>query len=83
MEYSNTKITTEDVKQWIASFTKASIVINSLECLQDEIKDFLIGRLHESLFLVAYVESQLGIDVNDEVYDRARKLQRELYQKKG
>lgn len=39
-------------------------------------KVYLKARMNDALFLVAFVESLLCIEVKDEVYDRARELQR-------
>lgn len=78
MRYSGTKITNEDVRQWIKDFTNAFDVIDHLEEKVSGDKTYLKYRMKDALFLVAYVESQLGIEVDDEVYDRARELQMEV-----
>ena len=75
MSYGNTSITNEDVRQWIKDFTNAFDVIDHLEEKTSGDKAYLKYRMKDALFLVAYVESQLGIEVEDEVYDRARELQ--------
>lgn len=79
MEWSNKNITTEDVKKWTTDFINANEIIKNHEKLEYEVKQFLTGRIHDALFLVAFVESQFGIYVDDDVYDRARELQERLY----
>ncbi len=75
MKYSDTKITNDDIRKWIEDFTNAFEVIDHLEEKVNGDKSYLKHRMHDALFLVAYVESQLGIEVESEVYDRARELQ--------
>lgn len=77
MRYSDTKITSEDVRKWIDDFANAIGVIDHLEEKTSGDKMYLKGRMRDALFLVAYVESQLGIEVESEVYDRAVQLQHE------
>lgn len=74
--YTNTKITQADTIQWINDFQKAVQMLKREGVLSDMDKAFIRRRISDALFLVAYVESQLAIDVADEVYDRARALQR-------
>lgn len=75
MKYDNTNITAGDIAQWIADFTKAYEVIDGIDELSFEDKAYFKSRMYDALFLVAYVESNLEIVVNDCVYDRARDLQ--------
>ena len=76
--YSNKTITTEDIATWIAMFTNAIKVINRMDEKAPGDKHFLKDRMSDAMFLVAYAESTLAVEVSDEVYDRAVELQRHL-----
>lgn len=76
-DFDITKITSEDIRKWIDDFTNAIGVIDHLEEKTSGDKMYLKRRMRDALFLVAYVESQLGIEVESEVYDRAIHLQHE------
>lgn len=74
MLYINTPITHEDITKWLRTFTKFRAMVPDIE--NDEIRAEALAVVHAGLFLIAFAESRLQIDVSDEVYDRARELQR-------
>ena len=73
--YSNKRITAEDIATWVAMFTKAIKVINRMDEKAPGDKHFIKDRMSDAMFLVAYAESTLAVEVSDEVYDRAVELQ--------
>lgn len=74
--YSNTTIKQADIDLWIMDFQAAKQILDSQCAFSKEEISFLRNRILDALFLVAFVESHLAIEVADEVYDRARELQR-------
>lgn len=76
MTWDNTPITYRDVIQWKHDFQNAKKVIDHMEERTVGDKAYLKHKMDDALFLVAFVESLLSIEVEDEVYSRARELQR-------
>lgn len=76
MSWDNTPITYGDVIQWRDDFQNAKDVIDHMEERTLGDKAYLKSRMNDALFLVAFIESLLCIEVKDGVYDRARELQR-------
>ena len=65
------------MQKWINTFQKAGEV---MEYIEDKRKRQVIqDALHSAMFLVAFMESQMAIECDDEVTDRALNLQIELY----
>lgn len=77
MSWQNTSITYRDVAEWQNEFQNAKAVIDHMEERTVGDKDYLKRRMNDALFLVAFVESLLCVEVEGEIYDRARELQRE------
>ena len=76
MNWDNTPITCRDVIQWKHDFRNAKMVVDRMEERDVGDKAYLKNKMNDALFLVAFVESLLSIEVDDEVYNRARELQR-------
>lgn len=76
MNWDNTPITYQDVIQWKYDFQNAKAVIDHMEERTVGDKAHLKHKMDDALFLVAFVESLLSIEVDEEVYNRARELQR-------
>lgn len=76
MIWNNTPITYRDVLQWKDDFQNAKAVIDHMLEKTDGDKAYIKQRMNDALFLVAFVESLLSIEVDDIVYNRARELQR-------
>lgn len=71
-------ITIADIEKWRETIEESrKIAKNSIDLV--EIKTKLADVVHNMCFMVAYIESNLRIEVSDEVYDRARELQNCLY----
>lgn len=74
--YDNKKITADDIRIWIRDFKNSFDVIEHLEERTKGDKEYLKMRMNEALFLVAYIESKLSVEVEDNVFIRAKELQR-------
>lgn len=73
---TNTDITAEDIHRWIEKFQNASEILERCTERNNGDKAYIRQALSDALFLVAFAESKLKIKVPDEVYGRARELQR-------
>ena len=74
---SSTDITQEDIRIWKRAIIKGKkALINNSE---DAIKESLSNILSDMCFMVTFTESLLKIDVDQEVYDKARELQKRNY----
>lgn len=74
---SSTDITYKDIVEWKERIAQAKEVAKSgdLESMEKE-----LGYLaNDMMFLVVFAESLLKIEVDQEVYDKARELQRTNY----
>lgn len=70
---SSTDITQEDIRLWKRAIVKGKTAL--LENSEDKIKESLSNILSDMCFLVTFTESLLKIDVEQEVYDKAREMQ--------
>ena len=73
---SSTDITQEDITLWKKDIIKAkkALDVNS----EDAIKESLSFIVSDMCFLVTFTESLLKIEVDQEVYDKAREMQRQV-----
>ena len=73
---SSTDITQEDIRLWKRAIVKGKKAL--LDNSEDAIKESLSNVLSDMCFLVTFTESLLKIDVDQEVYDKAREMQRKV-----
>lgn len=73
---SSTDITQEDIRLWKRAIVKGKKAL--LDNSEDAIKESLSNVLADMCFLVTFTESLLKIDVDQEVYDKARVMQRKV-----
>lgn len=73
---SSTDITQEDIRLWKRAIVKGKKAL--LDNSEDSIKESLSNVLSDMCFLVTFTESLLKIDVDQEVYDKARVMQRKV-----
>lgn len=75
---SSTDITQEDIRLWKRAIVKGKKAL--LDNSEDAIKESLSNVLSDMCFLVTFTESLLKIDVDQEVYDKAREMQRKVWE---
>lgn len=75
---SSHDISINDIWQWKERITEAKKTGHNSDDVV-ELRRMVLDMAHEMCFMVAFIESQLRIEVDEEVYEKAREMQNSNY----